>query len=61
MVIAIMGMTISVASQATAKANANCISLKALEIAQQFVKEYTYTAIDEIKSDIKEIKRAVVK
>ena len=61
MVVAIMGMTISIAGQANEKANINCVALKALEIAQQFTKEYTYAAINEIKSDIKEIKKAVIK
>ena len=57
LVVAILSITIGVASKADTKANDNKISITAVETTQMYLKEN----ISEIKVDIKEIKKAVVK
>ena len=57
LVVTILSITISVASKADTKANDNKISIASIETTQTYFKEN----LSEIKVDIKEIKRAVVK
>ena len=53
----IMGFAITVASKAAEMAQVNKVSIKAVEVIQAYTRE----AIQDIKSDIREIKQAVIK
>ena len=56
-ILSIMSFAIASAGKANEKASINKVTIKGMEVEQKYTRE----AIQEIKVDIREIKRAVVK
>lgn len=61
LVVIIMGFSINVAGKANEKANTNKVNIKGMEVRAEVEHRFTRDSIQEIKMDIREIKKAVVK